>query len=156
MKLMDQLSSLNIICPKPLKNKNGHFLIKLKNKTACIVSFLTGKSKKSLSLKNCCDVGKTGCFNALINKKNKAFRSNSMGIKKLKPLINKIEFKSEFKNLEKFLKKTCETLTKIGLKSCPMELFMEIYLLIIYSLKKIIYLELLIFTLLQMTTLCMR
>ena len=59
MKLMDQLSSLDIICPKPLKNKSGHFLIKLKNKTACIVSFLTGKSKKSLSLKNCCDVGKT-------------------------------------------------------------------------------------------------
>ena len=59
IKLMDQLSALNIICPKPLKNKNGRFLIKLKNKTACIVSFLTGKSKKNLSLKNCYDIGKT-------------------------------------------------------------------------------------------------
>ena len=46
IKLMDQLSALNIICPKPLKNKNGQFLIKLKNKTACIVSFLTGKTSK--------------------------------------------------------------------------------------------------------------
>ena len=47
MKLMDQLSDLKISCPKPLKNKNGKFLIKLKNKTACIVTFLNGKDKKN-------------------------------------------------------------------------------------------------------------
>ena len=40
MKLMDQLNSSKINCPKPLKNKNGNYLIKIKNKTACIVSFL--------------------------------------------------------------------------------------------------------------------
>ena len=119
MKLMDQLSSLNIICPKPLKNKNGHFLIKLKNKTACIVSFLTGKSKKSLSLKNCCDVGKTVALMHLSTKKIKLFRSNSMGIKKLKPLINKIEFKSEFKNLEKFLKINLRDINKNWPKKLP-------------------------------------
>ena len=119
MKLMDQLSSLNIICPKPLKNKNGHFLIKLKNKTACIVSFLTGKSKKSLSLKNCCDVGKTVALMHLSTRKIKLFRSNSMGIKKLKPLINKIEFKSEFKNLEKFLKINLRDINKNWPKKLP-------------------------------------
>ena len=119
MKLMDQLSSLNIICPKPLKNKNGHFLIKLKNKTACIVSFLSGKSKKTLSLKNCYDVGKTGALMHLSTKKIKLFRSNSMGIKKLKPLINKIEFKSEFKNLEKFLKINLRDINKNWPKKLP-------------------------------------
>ena len=119
MKLMDQLSSLNIICPKPLKNKNGHFLIKLKNKTACIVSFLTGKSKKSLSLKNCYDVGKTVALMHLSTRKIKLFRSNSMGIKKLKPLINKIEFKSEFKNLEKFLKINLRDINKNWPKKLP-------------------------------------
>ena len=46
MKLMDQLSNSKINCPKPLSNK-GKYLIKLKNKTACIVSFLKGKDKKS-------------------------------------------------------------------------------------------------------------
>ena len=119
MKLMDQLSSLNIICPKPLKNKNGHFLIKLKNKAACIVSFLTGKSKRSLSLKNCCDVGKTVALMHLSTRKIKLFRSNSMGIKKLKPLINKIEFKSEFKNLEKFLKINLRDINKNWPKKLP-------------------------------------
>ena len=53
MELMDQLSDLKIHCPKPLKNKDGRFLIKLKNKTACIVSFIKGKDKKNLNYKNC-------------------------------------------------------------------------------------------------------
>ena len=36
MKLMDQLNSSKINCPKPLKNKNGNYLIRIKNKSACI------------------------------------------------------------------------------------------------------------------------
>ena len=120
IKLMDQLSALNIICPKPLKNKNGHFLIKLKNKTACIVSFLTGKSKKNLSLKNCYDIGKTVALIHLYTKKIKLFRTNSMGIKKLKPLLNKIKFKSgEFKNLDKFLEINLRDINKIWPKKLP-------------------------------------
>ena len=120
IKLMDQLSSLNVICPKPLKNKNGRFLIKLKNKTACIVSFLTGKSKKNLSLKNCYDIGKTVALIHLYTKKIKLFRTNSMGIKKLKPLLNKIKFKSgEFKNLDKFLEINLRDINKIWPKKLP-------------------------------------
>ena len=49
---MHQLSDLKINCPKPFKNKHGKFLIKLKNKTACIVSFIKGKDKKNLNYKN--------------------------------------------------------------------------------------------------------
>ena len=120
IKLMDQLSALNIICPKPLKNKNGQFLIKLKNKTACIVSFLTGKSKKNLSLKNCYDIGKTVALIHLYTKKIKLFRTNSMGIKKLKPLLNKIKFKSgEFKNLDKFLEINLRDINKNWPKKLP-------------------------------------
>ena len=58
MKLMDQLNNLNFYCPKPLKNSKGSYIFKLKNKTACIVSFLRGKDKKTLNLKNCYDIGK--------------------------------------------------------------------------------------------------
>ncbi len=120
MKLMDQLSSLDIICPKPLKNKNGHFLIKLKNKTACIVSFLTGKSKKNLSLKNCYDVGRLIAQIHIYSKKIKLSRVNSMGIKKLKPLVNKIKFKSrEFNNLEKFLHINLKDINKNWPKKLP-------------------------------------
>ena len=58
MKLMDQLNDSKINCPKPLRNNEGNYLIKLKNKSACIVSFLKGKDKKNLDIKNCYDVGK--------------------------------------------------------------------------------------------------
>ena len=37
MKLMDNLNQSKISCPKTLKDKNENYLIKLKNKTACVV-----------------------------------------------------------------------------------------------------------------------
>ena len=105
MKLMDRLNNFKINCPKPLKNKNGKYLIRIKNKTACIVSFLNGKDKKKLSLKNCFDIGKIIAKIHLSSKKIKLYRKNSMGINNLNPLLNSIKFKSrKFINIEKFLK----------------------------------------------------
>ena len=105
MKLMDQLNNSKINCPKPLRNNEGNYLIKLKNKSACIVSFLEGKDKKTLNSKNCYDIGKIIAEMHSSTKKIKIHRKNSMGIKNLSPLLNSIKFKSKkFTNLEKFLK----------------------------------------------------
>ena len=105
MKLMDQLNDSKIICPKPLKNNNGSYLIKLKNKTACIVSFVEGKDKNKLNLKNCFEVGKIIAQMHSITKNIKISRKNSMGIKNLDLLLKSIKFQSKnFNNLEKFLK----------------------------------------------------
>ena len=142
MKLMDQLSDLKINCPKPIKNKNGKFLIKLKNKTACIVSFIKGKDKKNLNYKNCYDVGRTVALIHSSSKKINLYRNNSMGIKKLSPLINKINFKSEkYKNLEKFVKINYQDIKKNWPKNYLTELSMVTYLLIIFFLKIINYQE---------------
>ena len=104
MKLMDQLNDLKINCPKPLKNKSGNYLIRIKNKTACIVSFLDGKDKKKLNIKNCFDIGRVIAQMHLSSKKIKLYRKNSMSIKNLNPLFNSIKFKSKkFINIEKFL-----------------------------------------------------
>ena len=104
MKLMDQLNYLKINSTKPLKDKNGNHLIRIKNKTACIVSFLDGKDKKKLNIKNCFDVGQFIAQMHLSSKKIKLYRKNSMGIKNLNPLFNSIKFKSKkFINIEKFL-----------------------------------------------------
>ena len=92
MKLMDQLNDSKIDCPKPQKNKNGGYLIKIKNKSACIVSFLKGKDKKSINLKNCYDIGKMIAEMHLSTKKINLYRKNSMGIKCLNPLLNSIKF----------------------------------------------------------------
>ena len=105
MKLMDKLNDSMINCPKPLKNLNGKYLIKIRNKSACIVSFLRGKDKKILNLKNCYDVGKMIAQMHLSTKKIKLYRKNSMSIKNLNSLFNSIKFKSKkFTNVEKFLK----------------------------------------------------
>ena len=105
MKLMDELNNSKINCPRPQKKKNGDYLINIKNKTACIVSFLKGKDKKSLNLKNCYDVGKMIAEMHLSTKKINLYRKNSMGIKYLNPLLDSIKFRSKrFTNLEKFLK----------------------------------------------------
>ena len=113
MKLMDKLNDSKINCPKPLKNNNGSYLIKLKNKTACIVSFLQGKDKDKLNSKNCFEVGKIIAQMHLVTKNINLSRKNSMGIKNLDPLLKSIKFKSKkFNNLEKFLKNNLKDIKK--------------------------------------------
>jgi homoserine kinase type II len=120
MKLMDRLNTLKINCPKPLKNKDGKYLIKLKKKTACIVSFIKGKDKKILNIKNCYDVGKVIAKMHLSTSKIKLFRKNSMGIKNLNPLLKNIKFKSKkFSNIDKFIKINFDDIRKHWPKKLP-------------------------------------
>ncbi len=120
MNLMDQLSNSKINCPKPLRNSKENYLFKLKSKTACIVSFLKGKDKKTLNLKNCFDIGKIIAEMHSSTKKIKLYRKNSMGIQNLNPLINSIKFKSKkFINIEKFLKTNFKDIKKKWPKKLP-------------------------------------
>ena len=120
MKLMDKLNNSKINCPKPLKNNNGKYLIKLKNKTACIVSFLKGKDKNKLNLKNCFEVGKIIAQIHLVTKNIDLTRKNSMGIKNLDPLLKNIKFRSnKFSNLEKFLVNNLKEIKKNWPKKLP-------------------------------------
>jgi homoserine kinase type II len=120
MKLMDRLNASLVNCPKPLKNKDGKYLIRLKNKTACIVSFLQGKDKKILNLKNCYDLGRAIAQMHLSTKKIKLFRKNSMGVKNLNPLLKSIRFKSKkFSNIDKFLKNNFDSIKKKWPKKLP-------------------------------------
>ena len=120
MKLMDRLNSLKINCPKPLQNKDGKYLIRLKNKTACIVSFLQGKDKKVLNLKNCYDLGKVIAKIHLSTSKIKLFRKNSMNVKKLNPLLKSLRFKSKkLANIDNFLKINFDDIKKKWPKKLP-------------------------------------
>ena len=80
MMLMDQLNDSKINCPNPQKNKNGYYLVRIRKKSACIVSFLEGKDKKLLSLKNCHEIGKMIAEMHLSTKKINLSRKNYMGI----------------------------------------------------------------------------
>ena len=62
MDLMFGLSRQKIKCPEPIKNEKGKYLFKIKNKTACLVSFLEGKDKTNLTNKDCYVVGKNAAL----------------------------------------------------------------------------------------------
>ncbi len=113
MKLMHNLNESKINCPKPLKNKSGKYLFKLKNKTACIVTFLDGKDKQTLNPNNCYQIGRAISKMHSVTKKIDFSRINSMGIKKLSPLLNSIKFKSKkISNFEKFLTNNLNNIKK--------------------------------------------
>ena len=74
MNLMDKLNKYKIECPEPQRNKKGGFLIKIKNKTASIVSFVEGKDKLQLNAKNCYEIGKNIAKLHKASKKIKLYR----------------------------------------------------------------------------------
>ena len=61
-----------------------NYIINIKNKSACIVSFLNGRDKKSLNPKNCYEIGKMIAKMHLSTRKINLYRKNSMSIKNLK------------------------------------------------------------------------
>ena len=90
MKLMDKLNLYKINCPKPQKNKRGNFLIKVKNKTASIVSFVEGKDKLKLTTKDCYTIGKNVAKFHKASRKIKLYRKNSMSLRECKKILNKM------------------------------------------------------------------
>ena len=94
MKLMDKLNHKGISCPRPLKNKKGNYLFRLKNKLACISTIVEGKDKKNLTPRQCLTVGQN------IGKLHKSsfnirlFRKNSFQGNKLDSLYKSIKFKT--------------------------------------------------------------
>ena len=90
MSLMDKLNNHNINCPKPQKNKIGNYLITIKNKPASIVSFVEGKDKNKLKIKDCYEIGKNIAKLHIVSKKIKLYRKNSMSLNSWSKLLNKI------------------------------------------------------------------
>ena len=91
MKLMSKLSKLKIKCPKPVRNKKGTYIFKLKNKNACIVSFLEGKDKKQLSVNDYFSVGKNVAKLHIASKKINLYRKNSLSVNSWGPLLKKVD-----------------------------------------------------------------
>ncbi len=121
MKLMDTLIQRNINCPKPLKNKNKKYLTLIKNKAACIVTFLDGKDKQHLNNKNCYDVGKNIGKLHKASHRLKLYRKNSMSINNLNPLLKSLKLKSKtiIPNLETVLSKNLMKIKKEWPKNLP-------------------------------------
>ena len=76
MSLMDKLNNNKINCPKPQKSKKGNYLVNIKNKPASIVSFVEGKDKNKLKIKDCYEIGKNIAKLHRVSKKIKLYRKN--------------------------------------------------------------------------------
>jgi len=90
MSLMDKLNNHNINCPKPQKSKTGNYLINIKNKPASIVSFVEGRDKNKLKIKDCYEIGKNIAKFHAVSKKIKLYRKNSLSLSSWPKLLNKI------------------------------------------------------------------
>ena len=121
MKLMDILNQQKISCPKPIKDKDGRYLTLIKNKSACVVTFLNGKDKQNLNNKNCYDVGKNIGRLHKATHKIKLYRKNSMSINNLESLLKSINFKSKAitPNLKSILIKNLKQIKKDWPKNLP-------------------------------------
>ena len=91
MKLMSKLSKLKIKCPEPVRNKKETYIFKLKNKNACIVSFLEGKDKKQLSVNDYFSVGKNVAKLHIASKKINFYRKNSLSVNSWGSLLKKVD-----------------------------------------------------------------
>ena len=108
MGLMDKLKNQKINCPKPQKNKKGNFLINIKKKPASIVSFVEGKDKFNLKIKDCYEIGKNIAKLHRASKKIKLYRKNSTSLSYWSKILKKIGngYKSIDVNLNDLMKKT--------------------------------------------------
>ncbi len=121
MKLMYGLSKLKIICPSPIKNKKGSYLFKIRNKNACLVTFLKGEDKKKLNPSDCKQIGKNVAELHKATKKLKINRKNSLSIKLLPKVLNKIDNRINklSKNLKINMKSDLKELARNWPKNLP-------------------------------------
>ena len=121
MNLMHGLSKLKIICPSPIKNKKGSYLFKIKNKKACLVTFLKGGDKKKLSSSDCKQIGKKIAELHKATKKLRLYRKNSLSIRTLHKILNKTDRRINklSKNLKTKIKSDIKTLVKSWPKNLP-------------------------------------
>ena len=115
------LSNHNIVCPRPIKNKKGSYLFKIRNKNACLVTFLKGNDKKKLSPSDCNQIGKNVAKLHKATKKLKIKRKNSLSIKFLPRILGGIDNRiNKFsKNLKISMKSDLNKLTKYWPKNLP-------------------------------------
>ena len=112
--LMSKLNKFKINCPVPQRNKKGNSLFYIKNKPALIVSYVNGKDKTKLSIKNCYDIGKHVAKLHNASKKIKLYRKNSMSLPSWKKILNKIGNRCKVidPNLKELMKENLKDIKK--------------------------------------------
>ena len=97
MDLMLSLNDRQILCPKPIKNKNKKTLFQIKKRQAAICSFVYGKEKTNHTLSECQLIGKNIAKLHMVGRKIKLHRVNNLSIKSWIALNQSIKTKANKK-----------------------------------------------------------
>ena len=97
MDLMLSLNDRQILCPKPIKNKNKKTLFQIKKRQAAICSFVYGKEKANHTLSECQLIGKNIAKLHMVGRKIKLHRVNNLSIKSWIALNQSIKTKANKK-----------------------------------------------------------
>src|SRR6202042_539821 len=87
LNLMTHLASRGIICPQPLKNKNGEALGTLAGRPAAIINFLEGIWPRKPNAAHCAGVGQALAKMHLAGRDFKMSRANALSVSGWRPLF---------------------------------------------------------------------
>jgi len=78
VELKNHLFKKNFLCPKPISNKDGIYINKIKNKPCLITTFLNGKKVKFINELHCQQLGKQIALMHINTSDLKIFRENNL------------------------------------------------------------------------------
>jgi len=121
MNLMNHLNSKKIICPNPINNKFKKNIFEIKNKKACISSFVFGKGKNKHTLKECEIIGKNIAKLHLATRGLKIKRKNNLSLNSWMTLNELIKNKGNKKipGIHSFILQILITIKKYWPKNIP-------------------------------------
>ena len=121
MNLMSHLNSKNIICPNPIHNKFKKNIFEIKNKKACISTFVFGKAKNTHTLKECEIIGNNIAKLHLASKGIKIKRKNNLSLNSWLTLNQLIKNKGNKKipGIHSFILQILNTVKKYWPKNIP-------------------------------------
>jgi homoserine kinase type II len=121
MNLMNHLNSKNIICPNPIHNKFKKNIFEIKNKKACISTFVLGKAKNTHTLKECEIIGNNIAKLHLASKGIKIKRKNNLSLNSWLTLNQLIKNKGNKKipGIHSFILQILNTIKKYWPKNIP-------------------------------------
>ena len=121
MNLMNHLNSKKIICPNPINNKFKKNIFEIKNKKACISSFVSGKGKNTHTLKECEIIGKNIAKLHLASRGLKIKRKNNLSLNSWMTLNELIKNKGNKKipGIHSFILQILITIKKYWPKNIP-------------------------------------
>ncbi len=119
--LMKNLYDKNFLSPKPIINRNGNYISEIKTKSAAVISFLDGHSKKILNPDDCYQVGINTAKLHSITKNIAGKRKNELSVESWRKIYNKVkkDCSKIHPNLSKIIEKNLDEIEKNWPKNIP-------------------------------------